>query len=804
MSSLSQDARYAWLAICREPVFSLFAALIIGLGVGAVSSVSSVLSPLMLRPLPFEEPERLAWIANQPEGGLSSVTSRTSNLRDYRQHSQSFESITGFFAFFGYQSYNLVGEGDPERLVGVGVAQNFLDVLGVQPQIGRSFVEEESIWGGREAAILTHAFWQRRFGGDPGIVGRSITLNGQPTEVVGVLPDGFDFAASFSPGAHVDFLRPFPISDETDRRGNTLSMIGRLAPGATVAGAQAELDTLNARLQESEPDRWGLNATVSGLQEKISSDIRDAMLVLAAAAAMVLLVACANLSNLLLARGRRRGKEMSIRSVCGAGRGRLVRQLTFESLYLAIAGGVVGVAIAWGVSRWIASTTALRIPLLSSVSIDLGTLAITLGATLVAGLVMGILPALQISRGSEAKSLRDAGRGTSEGRRPALLRSALVVAEVALACVLLVGGGLLLRSFANVLDTELGFEPHQVATWRVDTARSFDDSTEVTTFYDQLIERVESLPGVEAAGLTDTTPLGRNRMWPLLVKGVNYDDGERPGAFPRVADHRYLPVMRIPLLSGRYFTAEDDQESERVIILNQSAAETLFPGADPIGRTVLTARQEWQVVGVVGGVRHLSLEQDSGLEMYLPFAQTEDFSTLSMVVRSPLAVETLAGSIRGALAQVDATMPTGDYQTLGSIVAESVSPRRFILQLVGAFAGAALLLAALGIYAVLSYSVSQQIPEIGIRMALGESAGGVRRRILARTLGLAGTGIALGLMVSFATSRLLGAMLHGVGSADVPTFLGMALLLLGVSALAGFLPARRASRTDPIAALRSA
>ena len=803
MSGLIQDARYALLVIRREPGFSLFAALIIGLGVGAVTSVFSVMSPLLIRPLPFEEPERLVWIANDGEGGLSSVTSRTSNLRDYRENTQSFEAISGYFAFFGYQSYNLVGEGEPERLVGVGVAGNFLDVLGVKPVLGRNFVDEETVWNGREAAILTHRFWQRRFGGDAAVVGSTIVLNDQPTEVVGVLPEGFDFASTFTPASKIDFLRPFPISDETDRWGNTLAMVGRLAPGATVAGAQAELDTLNQRLEEAEPDRWGLGAVVTGLQEKISSDFRDALWVLAAAALVVLLVACANLSNLLLARSRRRSQEMSVRSACGAARSRLVRQLTFESLFLALGGGVLGALLAVGVTRWVAGTSAFDIPLLSEVSVDFGTLAFTLVATLAAGLAVGLMPALRLSKGDEATTLRAVGRGNTGGRSAAWVRDGLVVAEVALACVLLVGGGLLLRSFVAILDVDLGFEAREAITWRVDTSRDFETLEETRQFYDQLIAEVETVPGVESAGLTDTTPLGRNRGWGIQAQGVDYEDGGSPGAFPRIVDHRYLATMQIPLLAGRTFTADDDGDSQNVVVLNKNAAEVIFPGQDPIGRVALISGDEWQVIGVVGGVRHQSLEQGSGNEMYLPLTQMGDFSTLSMVVRTPLPIESVSGGVRGALRRVDATMPTGDYQSLESIVARAVSPRRFLLLLVGAFAGAALLLAALGIYAVLSYSVAQRTPEIGIRMALGASRGEVRRQVLGQTLVLAGVGIGLGAVVSLATSRFLQSLLHGVGSTDAVTFGGMALVLLAVATVAGFLPARRASRTDPMVALRS-
>jgi putative ABC transport system permease protein len=805
MSDTLDDARYALRKIRREPAFFIFAALIIGLGVGANTAVYSVMSPLMLRPLPFKDPDRLVWVALGREGGMSSVTSRTSNLRDYRRHNHTFEALTGYFAFFEYGSYNLTGDGQPERLVGVGIAQDFLDVLGVQPMLGRGFSEEESVWNGPPAAILTHAFWTRRFNADPKLVGRSITLNGKPTEVVGVLPRSFDFASTFAPASRVDFLVPFPISDETDRWGNTLAMIGRLKPGVSIANAQADLDAINKRLKEAEPARWGLAAVVIGLRDQIAGNFRTAMLLLIAAAGAVMLVACANLSNLLLARGRKRSKEMAVRSALGADRRRLLRQLSVESLILALCGGLVGVFLAYAVTRLVANSSAIRIPLLGAVSLDFGALLFTLVVTLGAGLLVGIAPVLQLSSGKEASSINDASRGSTEGKRGAAVREVLVVAEVALACVLLVGGGLLLRSFMSVLDVELGFQPHGAAAWRVDTDREFENRESAVAFYDRLIANVEAVPGVDGAGLTDTPPLGRNRGWLIRAKGVVYESGKVPGAFPRMVDHRYLKVIGIPLVAGRHFTEHDDAKSGKVVIINETAAKTLFPGQDPLGRMVLISGPEvdWQVIGVAKDVRHQSLEQGSGLEMYLPIAQSPDYLGLSMVVRSRVPIATITGAIREAVRAVDPTMPTGDYQTLDSVVERAVSPRRFILMVLGTFAGTALLLAALGIYAVLSYTVSQRIPEIGIRMALGESAARVQQRVVGRTLLLAGIGVAIGATLSFALSRLIQTLLYGVEPTDATTFAGMATVLLLVSALAGYLPARRASRTDPLAALRS-
>ena len=799
-----QDARYALRTLKKDLRFFVFAMLIIGLGIGASTAVFSVMSPLLLRPLGFAEPERLVWVANSGTGGMSAVTSRTSNLRDFRELNTSFAGLTGYFAFFEAGSYNLVGDGEPERLVAVDVAHDFLDVLGVQPLHGRNFVPEEGLWGGPRAVVLSHAFWSRRFSADPEIVGTSIALNNEPNEVVGVLPPSFDFASTFAPHTRIDFLRPFPISDETDRWGNTLSMIGRLKPGASTESAQAELDLIIAGLQEADPERWGLGAAVSPLQQQIAGPFRAGLLLLAAAAAVVMLIVCVNLSNLLLVKAPKRSEEMAVRTALGAPRGRLLRQMLCESLLLTLGGAIVGVLFATAITRTVAASTAIKIPLLRTVSVDGTALLFALLAALVAGLLVGIVPALRVSSGGVASILGGNSRGSSGSARSTRLLEALVVAEVALACVLLVCGGLLLKSFNKVLDVELGFQPTGLVQWQINTGRDFESPAASTAFFRQMIAGVEAIPGVEAAGLTDAAPLGRNRTWTLGAPGVEYEE-ESPWlfTFPHIVDHGYLPTMQIPLVAGRHFTAHDTDTSQNVIILNESAAQAVYLGEDPLGRTVRSGGTEFEVVGIVADVRHRSLEESSGYEMYFPLAQMGNFSTLDLIVRSRLPESTLAPSVSSALRAVDPNMPTRDHQTLDAIVERAVSPRRFTLSLLGAFAGVALLLAALGIYGVLSYSVAERIPEIGIRMALGESGPQVLRRVVSKTLLLTGIGVAVGAAGSFAASRLLASLLYDVQPTDPRTFLTMAVVLLAVATLAGWIPALKAARTDPARALRS-
>jgi predicted permease len=804
-SFLAQDIRHTFRTLYRDGGFFAIAVLIIAIGIGANTAIFSVFNTLLFRPLPFHEPERLVWIANSAKGiGLSGVTSRSSNLRDYRRLNQSFESLTGYFAFFDYRSYTLTGDGEPERVVIVGVAQNFLDTLGIQPEMGRNFVDEECVWNGRPAVILTHGFWMKRYGGNPSIVGRTITINDEPTTVVGVLPASFDFSSTFTPGTRIDFLNPFPISDETDNWGNTLAMIGRLKPGVTIERAQAELDLINQQLQEADQGRWGLGAAVSGLHDQITGRFRRALVVLFSAVGVVLLIACTNLSNLLLARAASRRKEIAIRAALGAGRSRLIRQMLTESLVLSFCGAVLGVFIAYALTRLVAGTTAFSIPLLQAVTVDGTALLFTLVIALITGLLFGITPALQTSAKHEYRALNDSNRGSSEERSRTWIRKGLVVAEVALACVLLVGAGLLLKSFVTLMDVDLGFQPNMAAAWRIQSTYDYDEFDNKNSYFKRLVHEVENVPGVEAVGLTDTLPLGRNRSWGIRAKGEVYAEGKNPSAFPRMVDSEYIQTMRIPLLAGRNFTPHDTSDKENVMIVNEAMAQRLWPDRDPIDQYVLLGDTEWHVVGVVANVRHGSLEEEAGLEMYLPITQQRDWGSLELVVRTKKPPELIAADVRAALHAVDSGLPASDFQTLGQIVDRAVSPRRFILLLIGAFAATALVLASLGIYGVVSYSVTQRAQEIGIRMALGASASQVQRRIVVETLALTAVGILIGTAASLGLSRLMASLLYEVSPTDPLTFVSMMLLLTVIAALAGHLPARRASRIDPMSVLGSA
>jgi predicted permease len=806
--SLFEDAAYALRVVARAPAFSLFTACTVALGVGAATTVFSVLRPLVISPLPFEDPDALVWIENRPEPGessLSAVTSRTANLHDFRERSRSFDGLTGYNAFFDQSAYTLTGAGEPERLMGAGVAHDFLDVLGVEPLLGRSFTTEEGRIGGPRAVILSHGFWIRRFGGDARVVGRSLTLNERPYEVVGVLPPTFDFSSLFTPGTRVDFLMPFPVLSAVEGyfQGNVLFMIGRLLPGVDARAAQAELDGLVAAILEEEPGRWELGAVVTPLAQHVSGPFRPALLLLAAAAGTLLLIVCVNVSNLILARSPARAREVAVRKAFGAPRARLVRQLLFEALWVSAAGAAVGSALAWGATRAVARA-GVRIPLLDGVNVDGGALLFASAVAVVTGLGVGILPALQVREGGESSALRSAVRGGGGGRGAHRLRETLVFAEVALACVLLVVGGLLVKSFRSVLAVELGFDPAGAVAWQLSDGRPFEALDERAAFYADLSERVAAAPGVEGAGLIDGLPLGRNRSWGFSVVGVPEDEDTDDEIFPRVIDPGYLAAMRIELLAGRNVSRADARSSPRVVLMNESGARRAFGTADAVGRRIrIWTPEDWEVVGIVADVRDVSPEMAAGIQVYFPITQMPDYQTLDLVVRSRLPTEALARTVATTLGEVDRSIPTGDYWTLESTVDRALSARRFTLGVLGAFGGAALLLAGLGIYGVLAQAVAERRPEIGIRMALGATARGIVWAVIGRALLLAAAGTLAGALLSLASARLLESLLFGVNASDPWTFAGMAAMLLGVAGLAAAVPALRAARTSTVAALRA-
>jgi predicted permease len=816
MESLWQDLRFGCRMLVKEPGFTLIAVATLGLGIGANTAVFSIVNSLLLRQLPFRQPDRLVWISSDrnpdkksisvltaSEGDLSGVTTQVGHFSDWRSLNQSFEDLASYFAFFDYGSDIMTGKGEPERLRGVGVSQNFLDLLGVSPMLGRGFVDDECVWNGKPAALLTYSFWQRRFAGDPGVIGQFITLNDKPTTVVGVLPASFDFASVFSPGSHIDLLEPFPICPETDRWGNTLAVVGRLKAGVTIESAQAEFDTITPRLQQAHPERNSNGARMTSLQEKVSGRFRSAFIVLFCAVACVLLVACSNLSNLLLARSVSRRKEVAVRIALGAARTRLIRQMLTESLQLSASGAALGLVLAVFATRMLAASHAISIPMLQAVHVDAQALAFTIAAAVLTGLLFGVAPALLAARWDVHESLKDSSRGSSEGAHGAWIRGLLVVSEVALACVLLVGAGLLIRSFLRLLEVDPGFSPQQAAAWRIEMSPRYQSLAQRISFFQEVVRKVEAIPGVESVGLTDALPLGRNRSWGVAAKGVVYTDDNFPVAFPRLIGAGYIRTMKIPLRAGREFTSADTAESQKAMIINEKMARLLWPDQNPLGQIALLGPgDEWQIVGVAGNVRHSTLEQEAGMEMYLPMTQNRDWGSMDLVIRATLPMASLVPSVRAGLQSVDPDLPTGDFQTLDQLVDQSISPRQFVTFLLGGFSILALILASLGIYGVVSYSINQRINEIGIRIALGARPAAVLRLAVGRGIRLTLIGLAVGLGAAVTLTRVTSSLLYGVTAADPVTFGAIAILLGGVALVACYIPARRATRFDPIVALR--
>jgi predicted permease len=803
LDTLLQDLRYALRTLRRDAGFTTFAILIVGLGIGACSTIYSVVNALLIRPLPFSDPQSLAWVKNDAaEGDLSGQTVKALIYVDLRDASQSFSDMAAYYAFYGVGDQKLTGYGEPERLSGVPVSQNFFPLLGVQPHLGRNFTVEEC-QANQPVVLLSDSLWKRRFDSDPRIVGQKLILNDRPFTVAGVMPPSFDFASVFAPGSRTDLFLPLPLTKEVDRAGNTLFMIGRLKPGVTFAQAQAEASGLSEPIN-SRHDRSGDRFKVSSLETHVRGRLRPALFVLSCAVFVVMLIMCANLSNLQLARTATRRKEMAIRAALGAGRGRLVRQMLTESVVLSCCAAVLGLIVAFAGTRLVAHLEALSLPLRESVRIDVGALGFTVVIAVLTGLVFGLIPALHVPATGVHESLKDSSRGSSEGKSHTWLRGTLVVSEIAFACVLLVGAGLLIRSFVRVLDVDMGFHPERAGSIRVDPSNRFPTQDKRNAHYDDVLRRARDVPGIEAAGLTDVLPLGHNRSWSVGAKDQEYSRSHPPpDAFVRIISDGYLKAMGVPLRAGRDITERDNPSGKPVILVNETLARALWPGQDPIGRSVKYVDVEREVVGIVGDVRHIALEQGSGNEMYIPMRQTGDYSSVDLVVRSTLPPAGLASAVRAALIPIDPNLPGNEFRTLQLLVDRSVSPRRFIVLLLGGFALFALILASLGIYGVISYSVNQRTQEIGIRMALGASARELQGRIIVGTLKLAAIGMLIGVAFSWVLTRALSGLLFGITTTDPVTFLGMLAVLTLVAATAGYLPARRASRIDPMVALRA-
>ncbi len=806
-----QDVRYTFRTLGRDPGFAAVSILILALAIGANVAVFSVVNTLLLRPLPFPNSHELVWIAPPPTGcGLSCATYSADAYEGFRAESRTYQDVTGYEAFTTPDNLRLTGQGEPESATGIEVIGNFFQVLGVKPAMGRLFTSEEARGGPHPVALLANAYWRRRFTADPAIVGKAIEMNGAPVTVVGVLPASFEFGAVFSPGAKVDLFVPLDLDHERDW-GNIVTLIARLKPGATVAQALDDANRVapNIYFNLKYPETLGRykgNLIPVPLKDYVTGKLHRSLIALWCAVGAILLIACVNLSNLLLARAAARAKEFAVRGALGASRGRIVRQLLMESLLLSSAGAALGLGIAFVLIAWLAHQGSLALPLLSTLRLDSQALGWTVLIAILTAVIFGLLPGLRMASGNLQEMLKDSSAGAGLGRKHERIRAALVVSEIALACVLLVSAGLLLRSFLKVLDVDLGFQPDRAASIKVDyddTAPSPDASVaKRSAIFQQILARVSALPGVEATGMADFLPLGPNRSWDMPVpQGKIFAPGELPEPLVYVITPGFIRAMGIRL-HGRDFTWTDGPNSEKVVLINASSARLYWPGEDAVGKVLMRGKEEDHVVGVVDDVHQENVEGGPGSQIYYPALQQQPEGA-QLVVRSSLPPAALATSVLHALRELNPNQPAAEFRPIRTIVDRAVSPRRFFMLLVAAFAGLGLVLATLGIYGVISYSVTRQTPEIGIRIALGASTGRVQRQILGGTLRLALAGMMLGTLAALAVARVIASLLFATSPWDLPTFLGMALALLLVATLSGYIPARRASGINPMDALRN-
>ena len=823
---LLQDLRYTLRQLGRDPGFTIVAVLILALGIGANVAVFSVVNTLMLRPLPFANPQQLVWIAPPPQKcGMSCATYSTDAYDEFRMYTRSYQDVTGYFAFSGPGNLNLqLDGGAPIPATSIDVIANFFQVLGVQPAMGRAFTADDARNGAAPVILLSNAWWKRQFNADPKIVGKAFDMNGHQTTVIGVLPASFDFGAVFAPGTKVDAITPLDLYGPPRNWGNIITFIGRLKPGVTLAQATTDAAQAEPHMCWNNKQPQGCGRSYEKpipvpLKAYISGRLHRPLIVLWLAVGMILLIACVNLSNLLLARASGRSKEFAMRGALGASRGRIIRQLLTESVVLSAAGALVGLLLAIILVDWFAHQGSVALPLLSELHIDGAALGWTVLIAAFAAILFGLVPGLRMAGGNLHEALKDSGAGTGVGRRHERLRAVLVVGEVALACMLLVGAGLLLRSFLKVLDVDLGFAPDHAASMKVDYEDNPADGNGSTAasakailarrkaHFQELLAKISAIPGVEAAGISDFLPLGQNRSWGTpFPKGVKPPDKLPAGPLVYVVTPGYLGAMGTRL-RGRDFRWNDGTDEPPVVIICKAYAQFLanyahWPNGDAVGQILDNGGGNLLVIGVADDVHTESVEGDTGWQIYYPSTQT--FAEGSqLVIRSKVPPSTLAASVFSTLQSINPRQSKAEFKPIRTIVDHAVSPRRFFMLLVASFAGLGLVLAALGIYGVISYSVTQRTQEIGIRMALGSTTGRVQGEVLAGTMRLAIAGLLLGTAASLAVARLIASLLFGTSPWDAATYVGMAACLLCVAVVSGYLPARRASRISPMVALRS-
>ena len=807
-ADLLQDVRYALRMLAKNPAFTAIAVMALALGIGANSAIFSVVNAVLLRPLPFKHPEQLLMVwENAAHMGFPKNTPSPANFLDWQKQAQSF---TGMAAMVE-RSFNLTGVGEPERLDGRRVSANLFDLLGVPALLGRTFVPDDDR-PGTHVVLLSYSLWQRRFGSDPAVIGRALTLNGESYTVVGVMPRLVQLPGFANRKDQLWVPIAFPREEAAQRGNHFLGVIARLKPGVTLKQAQAEMETIAARLAQQYPDyNTRIGAVVMPVHEEVVGDIKPALFILLGAVGFVLLISCANVANLLLARAAVRQKEIALRLALGASRSRLTRQFLTESVLLALFGAGLGLLLALAGIRIMKIFIPSTISQVEAIHIDARVLIFTAVVAVLTGIAFGLAPAIHGSHLNLNDTLKEGGRDSAGGMKGNRARGLLVIGEVAVSFVLLVGAGLLINSFFHLRNLDPGFRADHLLTMKVDLSEGkYPDRDRRTAFFDELIRQVRALPGVQSAAVAGNLPLTYNGdSMTISVEGVpDPPPDQRPDVIFRAVGPDYFGTMGIPIIRGRDFTDEDKTDAKDAVVISEKTAQHFWPGQDPIGKRLKpgssTTNFPWrEVIGIVKDVRQNDLIAPPKMQMYFNYRQLKDLAANALVVRTSIDPMSLAIPVRNAIWSVDKDQTVADIDTMDNIVAEAVARQRFSMLLLGLFAILALLLASVGIYGVMSYSVAQRTREIGIRIALGARRADVLQMTVKQGLKLVGVGMMIGLAAAFLLTRLLASLLFGISATDPITFVGISVVLLAVAILASYVPALRATKVDPITALRA-
>lgn len=801
METLLKDISYGIRNLIRRPGFFAVAVITLGLGIGANSAIFNTVNAVLLRPLSFPESENIVLLEGiNPAQGITDSNMSVPDILDWQTQNQSFEQIAGFLS----GGVLLASNEETERVLAAGVTGDFFALMRTNAALGRTLQPDDARKGYDNVAVLSYGLWQKRFGGDPKVIGTKVMISGDNTTIVGVMPNGFEFPQQ------AQLWWPFPLEASERRDNRYVNVIGRLKPGVAVHQAQADLDTINQRLAGSHVEtNTGWSTRVTNLREQLVSGLRTSLLVLLGAVAIVLLIACANVANLLLARATARQKEIAVRTALGASRLRIIRQLLTESLLLSVIGGVVGFGLSIWLTRLLIAVSPPNSPRFDEIGIDGRVFLFTLGITLLTGLVFGVAPALQTSRLDLNENLKESGRRGAGGERHNRLGSLLIVSEVALSFMLLVGAGLLVKSFMRLRDVGPGFNPNNVLTMRMGlTPGKYKQGEPRAQIFRQAVEKISAVPGVEAVGGVLSMPLGGDTFnvgRSYIREGRPFTPEESANATYLVITPNYFRALQIPLTAGREFTDQDNDQTTKVVMVNQTMARRLWPGESPIGKRITIWRDEKfprEIVGVVGDTK-ASLDTDAGSQMYVPYAQDANWGSLTLAMRTTTSdPASLAPAVRNEIRSLDKSLPVYNVKTMDDVLAASVADRRTSMLLFSTFAVVAMLLSMIGIYGVTAYYVTQRTHEIGIRMALGAQLRDVIKLVLKRGVTLALVGVAVGVAGALALTRLLSTLLFGVTAFDAATFAAVSLGLIAVAVIACYIPARRATKVDPLVALR--